>query len=122
MSTLTLPKPTTQTAIPAISNSRLLQASGEFQYRFDDLGIEIECGFSAGAFNGTANITYWNDEDGLSWFVGDILLDCSKWNGKSWDAQTIKIEQDSKLYIPLWSELTDGALHDAIDAAVRGKL
>lgn len=103
---------------------RQMQASGEFFFRFDELGLEIECsGFSAGAFNGTAKITFWNDrEEGLSWFVGDILLDCHRWNGKDWDVRTIKIEEDDKLYIPIWSELTDGAWKDSIDARVREAL
>lgn len=107
----------------SFSNESLLQASGEFQYRFEELGIEMEAGFSAGAFNGTAQVTYWNDkEEGLSWFVGDILLDCSKWNGETWDACTFKLERDHKLYLELWSVLTDGAFKDSIEARVRDQL
>lgn len=107
----------------AFTDFDMLRASGAFQYRFEELGLEMEAGFSAGAFNGTAQITYWNDkEEGLSWFVGDILLDCSKWNGESWDVRTIKLERDQKLYIEIWGVLTDGAFHDSIEARVREQL
>jgi hypothetical protein len=102
------------------SDFRLLQASGGFDFRFDDLGIEVEGEFCAGAFNGVAKVTYWNDpEEGLSWFVGDILLNCSKWNGKDYDVRTITLEQQDRLYIPIWSVLTDGSFKDSIDARVR---
>lgn len=108
----------------SFTDFRLLQASGEFQFRFEELGIEIDgSDICAGSFNGTAHITYWNDkEEGLSWFVGDILLDCSKWNGKGWDVLTIKLERDHKLYIDLWGALTDGAFKDSIEARVREQL
>lgn len=103
---------------------QLLQASGEFQFRFDDLGIEMEGGFCAGAFNGTAHVTYYNDaEEGLSWFVREIYLDCSKWNGETWEARTIELERNHKLYIELWGALTDdGPWKDSIDARVRENL
>lgn len=103
---------------------RELQASGAFDFKFEEMGLEIEAsGFFAGSFNGTARITYHNDkEDGLSWFVHEIYLDCSKWNGETWDVLTIEIEQHNKLYIDLWGVLVDGAFKDLIDAQVRGQL
>ena len=102
---------------------RMLQASGEISFKFDDLHIEIEGGFGAGSFNGTARVTFWNDrEEGLSWFIGDILLDCSKWNGQSWDARTIKIEFGDALYLPIYSELEDGQWRDSIEAQIRGQI
>lgn len=113
----------------AFTDFEMLRASGEFQFRFEELGIEIDgTDFLAGAFNGMAHITYWNDkEEGLSWFVGDILLDCSKWNGGGtgsggWDVLTIKLERDHKLCIDLWGALTDGAFKDSIEARVREQL
>lgn len=114
----------TDTLIRTISKSQLLQASGSFDFKFDDLGIEIESGgFVAGAFEGIAEITYWSDaEEGLSWFVHDITLRCSKWNGKSYDVKHITLEQDDKLYLQIWSELTDGSFKDAVDAKVQEQL
>lgn len=108
--------------LPTISQRRLLEASGDFQFRFEELGVEIESGFSAGSFNGMANVTYWNDEDGLEWFVNDIYLDCSKWNGKSWECRTIEIERDHDLYIKLWGVLTEGSWKDAIESKVMEQL
>lgn len=110
--------------IPKLPLSRLLQASGSFDFKFDDLGIEIESsGFVAGAFEGTAEITYWNDAaEGLSWFVHDITLRCSKWNGNSYDVRHITIEQSNPLYTAIWSELTDGSLKDAVEAKVEQQL
>lgn len=107
-----------------ISDTRLLQASGAFDFRFDDLGLEIESGFSAGSFNGVAKVTYWNDaEEGLSWFVGDILLDCSRWNGRDYDVRTVTLSFGDKLYIELWTALTDdGTFKDSIDARVMEQL
>lgn len=105
------------------SDFRLLQASGAFDFRFDDLGLDIEDSFSAGAFSGTAKVTYWNDpEEGLDWFVGDILLDCSRWNGQSYDVRTITVSMGDPLYIPIWSALTDGFWKDSIEARVREQL
>ena len=105
------------------SDFRLKQASGEFSFRFDDLGLEVEGGFSAGSFNGTARVTYWNDEEGLSWFVGDILLECSRWNGKDYDARTVTLQFGDRLYLPIWTALTDdGAWKDSIDARVEEQL
>lgn len=120
MTTLTAIKPAR--TIPKISANRLLQASGEFSFRFEELSLEIEGGFSAGSFNGTAQITWWDDDDGLSWFVGDIILDCHRWNGKSWDVRHVDLEQHTKLYIDIWSELTDGSFKDSIEAKVEGEL
>lgn len=110
-------------ALPKLSDFRLAQASGALDFRFDELGIEMESGFSAGRFDGTARVTYWNDpEEGLSWFVNEIFLGCSRWNGNSWDALTVELERDHKLYIDIWGVLTDGAFKDLIDARVREQL
>jgi len=109
--------------IPKLSTYRLLQASGALDFRFDDLNLEIEDGFGAGRFDGTATITYWSDaEEGLSWFVGDITLECHPWNGKSFDVRHIEIEQDTKLYTDIWSQLTDGNFKDAVEAKVMEQL
>lgn len=122
----TLPKPAR--TIPKISVNRLLQASGAFQFHFDDLGIEIEGDFSAGRFDGVAEVTFWNDaEEGLSWFVGDITLECLRWNGKSYDVCHVTLEQDSgttqgKLYLAIWGALTDGGWRDAVEAKVMDQL
>jgi len=104
--------------------TQLLQASGEFDYRFEELGIEMGAtGFSAGRFDGTARVTYHNDkEEGLSWFVNEIFLDCSKWNGTTWEALTVEVERDHKLYIDLWGALVDGSFKDSIEARVREQL
>lgn len=109
--------------IPKHSDFRLLQASGALDFRFEELGLEMEAGFSAGHFNGTARVNYYNDkEEGLSWHVNEIYLNCSKWNGQSWDARTVELERQHKLYIDIWGVLTDGAFKDSIDAQVRGQL
>ncbi len=102
---------------------RLLQASGEFDFAFDDLGIEIEGDFLAGSFTGVAKVTYWNDSDGLTWDVGNILLRTSRWNGTDYDVQFATLEFGDRLYIPIWSELTErSAWKDSIDARVREQL
>ena len=108
----------------SFSDFDMLRASGEIRFRFDDLSLEIEGGFSAGAFNGVAKVTYWNDaEEGLHWFVGDILLDCSRWNGKDYDVRTVTVSFGDPLYIQLWTALTDdGTWKDSIDARVREAL
>lgn len=108
--------------LPKIRDFKLLQASGAFSYRFEELGLEIEGGFSAGSFNGTAQITYWNDPEGLEWFVGDIVLDCSRWNGKSWDAKQIELEVEDRLYLAIWGVLSEGAFKDSIEAKVEEQI
>lgn len=106
--------------LPKISTRKLLQASGSLDFRFEDLGLEIEGGFEAGSFNGTAEVTYWDDPSDLEWFVGDITLDCHKWDAinNRWLVKHIKLEPESKLYRDIWSVLTEGRSKDHIEARV----
>lgn len=101
---------------------RALRETGRFDFKFDELSIEIEGGFCAGRFDGTAEVSYANEYGELSWFVHDITLHCSKWNGNSYDVKHVTLEQDDKLYTAIWSELTDGSAKDAVDAAVQGQI
>lgn len=119
---------TLERRIPKISLERLMQASGSFEYRFDELSIEIEDDFCAGRFDGTATVTYWFDPaDGLEFFVGDITLECTRWNGGGsgsgrWDVRHVTLEQDTSLYLAIWGVLTDGSHKDAIEARAMGEL
>ena len=95
--------------LPKISFGRLLKADGEFQYRFEEM--EIDLNGIRWSFSGEAQITYWIEEEGISWFVGDISIDTQQ-----------DVERDHVLYLPLWSELTDGSRKDSIQDAVEGRL
>ncbi len=107
--------------IPKISDYRLLQASGDFEYRFEELAIEIDTDCFAGSFSGTADVTYWNDEEGLEWFVGNIGVDCN-------DGRKVALEPSMylsghptfshRLYLAIYGELTDGSFKDAVEAKV----
>jgi len=106
---------------PQPSHNRLLQASGAFTYRFEELSIEIEAGAFAGMFNGTADVTYWNDEDGLQWFVGNIEVECE--NGSKVELHDSNYGTFSRhLYLGIWNVLTEGAFKDAIDGRVRAEI
>jgi hypothetical protein len=73
-------------------------------------------------FNGSCNVTYWNDEDGLNWFVGDIEVEC---NGSKVELQAESRPASSfsrHLYLAIWDVLTEGAFKDAIDGRVRAEI
>jgi hypothetical protein len=106
------------------SHNRLLQASGALTYRFEELSIEIEPNSFAGMFNGTADVTYWNDEDGLQWYVGDISLECengSKVTLEHYDYSP-HTTRGRHLYLAIWGVLTDGAFKNSIDDRVRAEI
>jgi hypothetical protein len=107
------------------SHNRLLQAAGALTYKFEELSIEIEPGCFAGMFNGAALVTYWNDEDGLQWFVHDIEVECG--NGSKVTLQDSSyglkhITFSRHLYLAIWDVLTEGAFKDAIDGQVRAEI
>jgi hypothetical protein len=104
------------------SHNRLLQASGALTYRFEELSIEIEHNCFAGMFNGTADVTYWNDEDGLDWSVGDIEVECENGSKVTLEEQYPYNTTSGRLYLAIWGELTDGAFKDDIDGRVRAEI
>lgn len=118
MTAAVLPLPT----IPKISLFRLQQASGAITYKFDDLHLDIEGGFGAGAFEGQAEVHYWTEDGYTEWFVDAITLRCSKWNGKTYDVRMIKLDRGHWLFTAIWAELTEGSHKDSVDAAVERDL
>ena len=108
------------------SHNRLLQASGALTYKFEELSIELEPGCFAGMFNGTAAVTYWNDEGELQWFVSDISLECENGSKVALDAvnygQGGHITLSRRLYLAIWDVLTEGAFKDAVDGQVRAEI
>ena len=107
------------------SHNRLLQASGSFLFKFEELSIEIEAGSFAGMFNGTADVTYWIDEGELEWFVGTIEVECN-------DGRKVTLEDSNygfkhttfsrHLYLAIWDVLTEGAFKDSVDGQVRAEI
>jgi hypothetical protein len=105
------------------SHNRLLQASGSFLFKFEELSIEIEPSCFAGMFNGTADVTYWNDEGELQWFVGDIELWCENGSKVELQAESRPASSFSRhLYLAIWDVLTEGAFKDSIDGRVRAEI
>ena len=108
------------------SHNRLLQASGALTYRFEELSIELEPSCFAGMFNGTAAVTYWNDEDGLQWFVGDINIECENGSKVALEEHNYgtanHVTRNRHLYLAIWDVLTEGSFKDSIDSRVQAEI
>ena len=107
------------------SHNRLLQAAGALTYKFEELSIEIEPNCFAGMFNGAAAVTYWNDDDGLQWFVGDIEVECENGSKVALQDSNYGLKHTTfsrHLYLAIWDVLTEGAFKDSVDGRVRAEI
>ena len=98
---------------PAITlaQRRRRSATNEIEYCFEDLPLLTEGNVSAGLLSGSATIAYHIDDDhSVEWFVHEIYLDgIRKREGSVNDLISIRVDEQSQLYLTIYSELTDGS-------------
>jgi len=105
--------------------------SRELHYRFEELPLVIENGFSAGLVNGSALVSYWLDGQ---WGVSQIYLDGHKRKpaadllkqipgAKLWDERDVQLDRGDRIHAIIWDRLehdwrasVQEAVNEAIDA------
>jgi hypothetical protein len=107
--------------------------AGEFQFRFEDLGIHNRDGFEAGLITGYAEISYWREDGYDYFFVGRIFLDAQRKATPQERAdgapyyleRAIEVDQetDAWLYLNIFGQLDgEGSWHDFIMDEVAKRL
>ena len=107
--------------------------SRQLHYRFEELPLVIENGFSAGLVNGSALINYWTDGQ---WGISQIYLDGHKRKApaeitaailmkkpgfKCWHERDMQLDRGDRLNAIIWDRLENewrDQVQDAINHAI----